>query len=333
MNYKGKYHKKKRKKNLQLLGILLIGLTLFIVGFAYSYTSNLLSSMEQEEITRSDEALGIGEPVVMNDTGDASSHEDKGNPEVPYYYDNITGIYSIALYGVDAPAGEAGRSDTIMILTVDTNNDTIRLSSIVRDTYVNIPGRGMDKITHAYAYGGAQLALKTLNSNFQLNIKDFMAVNFTSLPKIINIIGGIPMKITSAEATQITGIETSGTYNLNGDQALEFSRIRQIDSDFERSRRQRDVIQAVIKKMLSKNVTTYPGVLQKLLPLVKTSMDSNSIMGMATTVVTNGIKTVEQNRFPQEGHATGKVIDGTYYYVFEINETLHSIGKFVYLGE
>src|SRR5699024_9515777 len=135
------------------------------------------------------------------------------------------------------------------------------------------------------------------------------------------------------EASKISGISSAGTYNLTGAQALDYSRIRKIDSDFARAERQRTVIEAIIRKMLKSPVTSYPGILGKVLPLVTTNMNSNDILRLAGSVVTNGIRNIEQNRFPQEELASGQKINGVYYYVFNREQTIRNMGKYIYLDE
>ncbi len=329
-NYKGK--KKKNGKKGLLIGLAVL---LFLSGFGYAYINNLLNSTNQEEIAKDDDQLGIGQGDFEYDDSDVEvpGESESVDGDLPFYYEDVKGVVNIALFGVDAEVGQRGRSDSIMIVTVDKNSKKIKISSIIRDTYVNIPDRGMDKVNHAYAFGGPELALRTLNSNFHLDIRDYATVNFTTLPKIIDILGGVSITVTNAEATKIAGISSAGTYNLTGAQALDYSRIRKIDSDFARAERQRTVIEAIIKKMLNSPVTSYPGILSKVLPLVTTNMKSNDILGLAGSVVTNGIRTIEQNRFPQEELASGQTIKGIYYYVFNREQTIHNMGKYIYLDE
>lgn len=359
--------KKRSGRRLKITLLVILSLLTFTVGFGYLYLNSLMGKMDTETIEKTDEALGIGEQIeehisdtpitpppevekeeetdglaaagqidnpekpeeVKPDEAIKLPENDKAS-EMPVINRNVSGITNIALYGVDAPEGMFGRSDTIMILTIDTVHDKIKLTSIVRDSYVYIPGKGMDKITHAYAYGGAQLALRTLNANFQLGIKDFITVNFTTLPKIIDILGGVPIKVTSAEASRVSGLKGGGTYTLSGKQALEFSRIRAIDNDFERSRRQRDIMNAVFSKMLSTSPTSYPRILSQIFPLLKTSMSSGSMIRLAGTVASNGISRVEQMRFPQASLSSGQTINSRYYYVFNRSQTLYNINNYIF---
>lgn len=327
-----KYNENTTKKKSGLKTGLLIALTLilFIVGFGYAYIHNLLDSTNKDIISTTDADLGIKDDGFVYDDSDLNIEQEG---DLPYYYEGVTGITNIALFGVDAPTGETGRSDSIMILTIDKNSKKIKLTSIVRDSYVNIPDRGLDKINHAYAFGGPQLALQTLNSNFHLDIRNYATVNFTTLPQIVDILGGVKITVTDDESTEIAGLSSGGTYNLDGAEALDYSRIRHIDSDFARAGRQRTVIEAIIKKLLDSNVTSYPSILSKLLPLVTTNMSSSNILGLGTTVITSGIKTIEQNRFPQDANSEGKKIDGIYYYVFNRDQTLMDMGKYLYLDD
>ncbi len=148
-------------------------------------------------------------------------------------------------------ASERGRSDSIIILSIDYVHNKLKLSSVMRDTYVYVEGHGNTKINHAYAYGGPVLAIKTLNSNFDLNIKDFVAVDFEGFKKIIDILGGVEIEIKDYElpTMETVGIYEAGIYNLNGEQALAYSRIRKQGSgDYERTDRQRRVLEALFRK-------------------------------------------------------------------------------------
>lgn len=327
-----KFKKKKKGKTGLLIGLVIL---LFFAGFGYSYLSNLLNSTNHEAITEDDDLLGIGDEEFDFDDSEVAipGGSESIDGQLPFYYEDVKGVTNIALFGVDAPVGQRGRSDSIMIVTVDKNSKKIKISSIMRDSYVNIPERGMDKINHAYAFGGPELALRTLNSNFHLDIRDYATVNFTTLPKVIDVLGGISISITGSEAAQIAGISSAGTYNLTGAQALDYTRIRKIDSDFARAGRQRTVIEAIINKMLKSPVTSYPNILSKILPLVTTNLKSNDILGLAGSVVTNGIRTIEQNRYPEEALSSGQSIKGIYYYVFNREQTIHSMGKYIYLDE
>ena len=233
-------------------------------------------------------------------------------------FENHEEIINIALFGIDSEDGVAGRSDAIMVATIDPIHNKLKLTSIMRDSYVNIPDIGMDKINHAYAFGGPQLAIKTINENFGLDITDYMSVNFTSLPVIIDILGGVEINITDEEVPHIPGISSAGTYTLTGAQALSYSRIRYASGgDYVRTERQRTVLNALFNKASTLSVTALPGLLSEVLPHVQTSMNASDILSLGTKAlgaISNGLS---QDRFPRDGYCEGSMIDGVYYLVFD----------------
>lgn len=294
----GERHSKKKKMKPWVKGTLIVVsilvCILLISAFAVYRT---LGKMQQ----------------VSVDTSDLSI-----NYEEIQEFENHEEIINIALFGIDSEDGVAGRSDAIMVATIDPIHNKLKLTSIMRDSYVNIPDIGMDKINHAYAFGGPQLAIKTINENFGLDITDYMSVNFTSLPVIIDILGGVEINITDEEVPHIPGVNSAGTYTLNGDQALSYSRIRYASGgDYVRTERQRTVLNALFNKASTLSVTALPGLLNEVLPHVQTSMNTSDILSLGTKalgVVSNGLS---QDRFPRDGYCEGTMIDGIYYLAFD----------------
>lgn len=276
--------------------------------YAYSYIQNTMNKMDKVDISDNAQDLGITE----NKNGE---------------------IVNIALYGIDAAEGETGRSDSIMILTLDNFHNRIKLTSVMRDSYVDIAGHGMDKINHAYAFGGPELAIRTLNENFGLNITDFMSVNFTSMPEIIDMLGGVIIDITDEEIAtgQIPGLYQSGTQLLTGDQALAYSRIRYASgNDFKRTERQRTVLNALVVKMIQQPVTSYPGLISDLAPYITTSLSNQEMLDMTTKYGALAKQGIKQNRFPQDDDANGQMIDGVYYLVFDIPTVREKMDAYIF---
>ena len=316
---------KGKKITLWIIGIILF-IILGVAAGAYIYANSLLNKMEKVEINKED--VGITEEV-----------EEK----LTQYDDTIT---NIALFGIDAEDGEAGRSDSIMIATIDTHNKKLKLTSIMRDSYVNIDGHGLDKINHAYAFGKAQLAIKTLNENFDLNIEDFVAVNFSSLPKIIDKIGGIELDIDSEELKYINGyiknintvnstsspeIVSVGTQHVDGTQAMAYCRIRYTSGgDYKRTERHREVLSKIFEKILSMSPTTYPSLLNDLLPMVSTNLDGSEIMELGNKILKIGNTTLEQERFPRDGYCEGQMINGVYYLTFDKETTVNQLHDYIF---
>ena len=175
---------------------------------------------------------------------------------------------NVLLLGMDVLNDNSQRSDTIIIASI--GYQTLKLTSVLRDTVVDIPGHGSGKINAAFSYGGPELVMKTLNSNFDLNIMHYIAVDFTSLVTLVDAIGGVEIDISEAEMEQInrnvynsrrvflplgytaTELTQYGEgVHLDGLQALGYARIRKIDSDFMRASRQRTLLNAMIKKLRS----------------------------------------------------------------------------------
>lgn len=301
-----------KSKKVAIWATCIAGILIFVlVGATVFYGNYLLNKIDKVEIDK--ENVGITEEV-----------EEK----LSQYDDKIT---NIALFGIDAEDGGVGRSDSIIIATLDFHNKKLKLTSIMRDSYVDIDGYGTDKINHAYAFGGAELAIKTLNQNFNLNIEDFVAVNFTTMPKIIDKIGGITVDITSEEVSYIQGIESAGTYNLTGDQALDYSRIRYATGgDYVRTERQRTVLTKIFEKILAMNSTKYPGLLSEVLPMVKTNFNSAEILELGAEVLSMGVASLEQERFPLDGYCEGKMIDGIYYLTFDKDATVNQLHEYIF---
>lgn len=299
------------KKRSKIILAISISILLIIVGGVYWYGTHLFNKIEKVKIDKSD--VGIKKQV-----------EEK----LSQYSDNII---NIALFGIDAEDGKTGRSDSIMIATIDISGKKLKLTSIMRDSYVTITDRGEDKINHAYAFGGAQLAIRTLNENFDLNIEDFIAVNFTTMPKIINKLGGISIDITDEEVNHIPGITSAGTYNLTGEQALAYSRIRYATGgDYVRTNRQRTVLNKVFEKILATNVTEYPSLLSEILPMVKTSLDSSEILNLGSEILKMGKINLQQERFPRDEYCEGKMIDGVYYLTFDKENTVNQLHEYIF---
>jgi LCP family protein required for cell wall assembly len=261
---------------------------------------------------------------------------------------NAKEIRNIAILGIDSMDGEIGRSDSILILTIDQNHNKLKISSIIRDSYVEIPGRdGKDKINHAYAFGsvdgtengGPTLAIKTLNKNFNLNIHDFISVNFSSLPKLIDSIGGIDVNITDEELKFInnsstSNLSSSGIQKLDGAETLAYSRIRYTSGgDFERSHRHRTVLTALFNKLKSTSSTSYPDFLNELLPLINTNLTSTDIISLAMKMNSLSSQELGQDRFPRDNFGKGQMINGVYYYVFDIEETAKQINDYIFLDK
>ena len=258
---------KKNKKGLKTFGIIVLVLLIIlaiIVGGTFAFVHSKLSKMQQVDLNEDD----------LNVSAQAEQQ--------------LAEYRNIAIFGVDSrddSYDKGNRSDCIIIASINNKTKEVKLISVYRDTYVQIEGHGLDKITHAYSYGEAPLAIKTLNTNLDLNIKEFATVNFDVVKETVDYIGGISMPITSEEVGHISGITKPGTYTLTGEQALAYSRIRHASGgDYKRTERMRDVLTAVANKVKTLNISQLNGFVDTILPKVYTNITSADIFSMMPSI-------------------------------------------------
>lgn len=264
------------KKFLKIFGISITSIILLAIILAVVYVKVMLNKINYEKLSR--------EQITMNE----------GVAET------LTGYRNIVILGLDARDNtfENSRSDCIIIVSINKDTKDIKLVSIYRDSYLQIEDYGLDKINHAYAYGRAQLAINSINKNLDLNITEYVTINFDSVINIVDAIGGVEIYVTDAEATQIPEIYSGGTYNLNGKQALAYGRIRKIDSDYARTERMRHVIEKVFEKAQKMDVLTLNNLVNELLPSVYTNITQTEILKMVPKI--NDYKIVTSIGWPYE---------------------------------
>lgn len=235
----------------------------------------------------------------------------------------------------------AGRSDTIIIVVLDNVNKKINLISIPRDTYVDVPGYGYTKINHAYAYGQEQLSLKTINSNFGLNLTQYVTIDFSGLVDSIDMVGGVEVYLTQEEVDFINGgmdaankVAGPGLVNLNGKQALKHSRNRYVGSDFVRAYRQRTILISLLNKIMQKDVDEILALSDSLLVNVTTNMDMNKYKALFKEVAGDRqsyLKNISSVQIPAEEYGYPYWLDGIYYYNFDMNRAKADFIYYYYL--
>lgn len=252
-----------------------------------------------------------------------------------------TDVINVAVFGLDTRNENSfkGRSDSIIIVSINPVEKTVKLTSILRDSYVAIEGYKNQKITHAYAFGGAELAIQTLNRNFHLNIQDYATINFYKLAKAIDVLGGVDVDITESEMHQINDIGDDegrvieqvteyGHVHLNGDQAAVFVRLRKYDSDVARSNRQKMVINALIEKARQVNPTEYAKVVKSIMSLCETSLSFSEVMTLVP-LINEDIK-IQTLTIPNEDEAIGGVYEGAWVWRYDLDKASHRILEFIY---
>lgn len=317
--------KKRKRKNIILCISLILLILLGVVIGCFIYVYKMYNKMETVKIDEKE--IGIQEEV--------EAKLSKYDP-----------LYNIVLFGLDSTNGEVGRSDSIMILTIDKIHKKLKVTSIMRDSYVNIPKHKKDKINHAYAFGGPQLALRTINENFDLNIKDFVSVDFTNMPKIIDALGGMTLDLTKEEVkyinehihhlnvvnhTDVKNITEPGKQHLNGTQVLAYSRIRYTaGGDGERSHRHRIILNNLFELFKNTPSKEYTKLLNKLLPMVKTSLSFSDILDLSYSIITMGNIKLEQYRFPREVNCKDIMINKIYYLDFNKETTVKEMHDYIF---
>lgn len=305
-----KHPKKKRKHHpvLAVISILLV-LVLVVTGsvsyYAYSTVKNLIGS------------ITVDEPLKDNAyISDSELYKDSEQ-------------INILLVGTDAREKDVNsRSDTMILLTLDYKNQQIKLTSFLRDSYVQIAREGLrkEKLNAAYFRGGIQMLIDTLELNFKVEIPYYAIVDFEVFENIIDKIGGIDVEVTAREAKYINSNDhmtkeikkdfpeeiSEGVNHFTGGQALWYSRIRYLDSDFMRTRRQRKVIQAIINKTMSQEPKEILALAQEIMPMIRTNIPSEDTLQFGISAIREKAYTfpVVQHSIPADKTWTNKIISG-----------------------
>lgn len=291
--------KKKMNKGLKIFLIILLVLVIFILelGVAgYTFVNGKIGKMQKENIDTT--AVGINEDTK----------------------EELKGYRNIALLGIDSRADDYGlgnRSDCIIIASLNQETNAVKLISVYRDTYVYVTENGtkrLDKITHAYSYGGAQNTLKSLNEALDLNITEFVTVNFDAVIAAVDSLGGVYIDIDSSEIKYINDyidatsqsseiksshITSTGRQKLDGVQAVAYSRIRYTaGGDYKRTERMRTVVEAMLSKAKTLGVGQLNSFADTILPRIRTNISSSEIWGLVPKLAS--FKVTESLGWPYE---------------------------------
>lgn len=273
--------KKKMNKGLKIFLIILLVLVIFILGLGvagYTFVNGKIGKMQKENIDTT--AVGINEETKQE----------------------LKGYRNIALLGIDSRADDYGlgnRSDCMMIASINQETNEIKLISVYRDTYVYVMENGtkrLDKITHAYSYCGAQNTLKSLNEAMDLNITEFVTVNFDAVIAAVDSLGGVYIDIDKSEikyvndyidaTSESSGVKSShithsGRQKLDGVQAVSYTRVRYTaGGDYKRTERMRTVVEAMLSKAKTLNVGQLNSFADTILPKIRTNISTSEIWGL-----------------------------------------------------
>lgn len=258
--------------------------------------------------------------------------------------EETSGIDNIVLFGVDSRnADNTGRTDSIIIATIDKNSKVVKLSSIMRDLYVKIGSTStMSRVNAAYALGGPELALKTLNNNFGLDLKYYAIIDFQAFQRLVDQVGGIDIDVKDYEVNEInkyirevngknsTLLKKAGFQHLNGQQALSYARIRHVgNGDYERTERQRLVLKCIADKAKQQNILKIPQLLTTLVSYVQTNVPLNKILSLGITAYKFN-SSIETLRVPVDGYYKPENVNGASVLVPDISANAQFIKEFIY---
>jgi len=312
-----------------LVGLLGVG------GYAYFYMNSLLNQVKQTPLSKQNSS-----PAALAKSLEIAKDAPK---------EEATGVLNILLFGLDRRSkNEASRSDTIIIASIDTKNKTVKLSSIMRDLYLAIPGKSDNRINAAYAIGGPELAIRTVNKNFNMDIKRYVTVDFFGLTDIINKMGGVNINVTKDEIpfihqylVELNKLDTNtpfarditkpGLQRLNGKQAVAYTRNRYSgNGDFQRTERQRTVLTALFDKAKSQGISKVAALAAVVIPYIETNISKSEMMDFGIKVMGFGKTNLQQLRIPADGTYKSKMIDGMAVLVPDIQKNMDLLHKFLF---
>lgn len=290
------------------------------------------SDSPQEDIAQLEEQMAQQQVEQTEQTGQA---EDKD-------------IYNILLVGCDSrKQGGAGRSDVMILISINEDTEKIHMTSIMRDCYVSIPKRGNNRINAAYAFGGGSLLLDTIESNFAVSVDRYVAFDFYSFVDIVDSMGGIEIDVSQEEIPVLNGyvkelnrlngrpedtylVTEAGSQLLNGTQALGYVRIRYVgNGDFERTERQRIVLGKLFEKAKTMNLLELNDLLNVFLPEIKTNLTQEEILSLAMKAVSYLNYELDSFRLPVDGSYNSMRVNGMSVLGIDLKENQEALVEYI----
>ncbi len=335
------------RRNLKAIIGIVICLCLIVLAMGSAYLRKLLNLIKYEPGNTGNPDATFVDDYEVDENLSFASISDVGASSIKEYAKSWAtnggdqlyskNVINVLLIGADGNEDETFlRSDTMMIASINTKTKKITLCSVMRDSYsyMNINGEDRyDKINAAYAWGGASKLMEVLSNDFKIKIDHYVSVNFKSFAKVINLLGGIDVPITEAEAdfmnrtTQPKGFTAGESVHLNGERALIYARIRKLDSDIERTRRQRNVISAAIKKVKASSISDINNLIETFLPYITTNYRTSEIVSLGTQALSGGWQNYEIEGIVEPGEDSRTAVNnfGTnsgYVFVWIVDYTL-----------
>lgn len=305
---------KKKKKGKKALTLALCLLFLLGAGI-FVYASSLLSQ-------------------INRDTTNADSYIQQPSDAPQWDVMSDKKVTNILLLGTDREKDGLQRSDTMMLVSIDNKNKVIKLTSFLRDLYVEIPTVGKTRLNAAYSNGGPALAMQTIENNFRVNIDQFVTIDVDSFAEIIDKMGGIEVNISQPEADEMNRVMdaqmSAGKNHMRGTLALYYSRIRMIDSDFARTNRQRKVVGCMVDKLKTKNPIELSSLLHDYMGYVTTNLTDGEMLGLAANAIGLMNYPIETMHIPQGGMYQDRDISGAKVLVPDLEGNSKELREFLY---
>ena len=313
----------KWKKRIIIALCILLALLLLTMGGVLIYINYLMSLMQRPQDTLNTAGTFDGptqeltlppEETVGPDVTDSTIEVTWPSETTPVVDEEK--VINIMLLGEDRPAGYyRGRTDTMILVTINTKTNTITLTSIMRDLFVQIPGWADNRINAAYIFGGIDLFMETFTLNFGITLDGIVMVELEKFADVVNILGGVTINLTQKEVTYMhDGMRwthlTVGPNRLTGEEALAYSRLREIDNDFARTNRQRKVLESIISEYKQQPLNRLLPLMQQILPLLTTTMTNAEMFEYAFDMfpMLSGC-TINTMRLPLEGTYKGVIVN------------------------
>jgi len=324
---KGKKKKWSKKKKGILIAVVIIGFLLILLGIVIAvifHYINLIDFKKDSDYEVYDSIPDDGNRVLLPDSpeDEKKALEDALRKNIEKNAKEIKSddnVLNILLIGTDSrdPANDRGRSDSMILVSVNKKTKKVVMTSFLRDTWVEIPDIGPQRLNAAYAYGGPPLLVKTMEANFGIRIDKYATINFESFKDTIDTIGGVDIRVTDEEVPHINSgarnsekLKQGGKYTLNGEQALAYARIRYIGTDFGRTQRQRIVMDEIFRKTKGMSLSELSDFLEKILPNVSTNFEKGELFWLLLKVPDYLSYPRTEQSIPNLGSFKNMVIDG-----------------------
>lgn len=240
---------------------------------------------------------------------------------------------NILLLGTDTGGKlNYGRTDAMIILSIHTQTGAVKMASLARDMWVDIPGLSLpNRINAANAFGGPYLAMKTVNAALNMNIREYCSINFSGLEKVVDLLGGVSLEITKEEAGIVGARVQKGVALLNGEQALAYARIRKLDSNFGRNERQRKLLEALFHTILqTRDAKQLFTILSGALPHLATNLELGDMFTLLAAAMKTKALSLETLSLPQTGDFHYDAADGKSKIIFDQDATVSALHAFIY---